>query len=240
MPRSNLVVGSVGNQILGTLSQKEHERLLPHLEAVELRWGQILYEPNTPLTDVFFPTAGVVSIVVPMENGDAVEAGVIGEEGVVGIALTLGATTESTRAIVQIAGTAMRMTARALTEECARGGEFRRSLLRYAHAFTGQISQTAACNRVHEVEARLCRWLLMCQDRMHSSSIGLTHEFLSQMLGVRRSSVTVALGNLALEGLVENRRGVIEILDRERLEASACECYRVVREDFDRLLGPGA
>jgi CRP-like cAMP-binding protein len=189
------------------------------------------------MTHVYFPTTAIVSMLYIMENGETAEIGVVGNEGVVGIALFMGGDTAPNRAIVQSAGAAFRMKADALRSEFIRAGEFQRLLLRYTQALITQISQTAVCNRLHPIEQQLCRWLLLSHDRLQSDELRMTQEMIANMLGVRREGVTYAAGHLQAEGLIKYARGRITILDREGLEATVCECYQVVKDEYDRLLG---
>jgi CRP-like cAMP-binding protein len=228
------------NRILAALPPAEYEPLVPDLERVDLPHGRVLIEATLPIAHVYFPESGVVSLVVPLLEGGAVEAGLVGREGLVGLPVALGGSTMSTRAIVQIVGGAVRMPASAFKDAFDHLTTLEHLVLGYTHAFSIQVAQTAACNRVHAASARLCRWLLMCQDRMASPALALTHEFLGQMLGVRRAGVTIAVGELETVGLISQSRARLHILDRARLEAAACECYRVVKEEFDRLPESGA
>ena len=202
--------------------------------------GEVVYETGGHLEHIYFPTNAVVSLLYTMEDGSTAEMGLTGNDGVVGIALFLGGDTTPNRAVVQIAGDAFKMQARILREEFARGGPLQRVLLRYTQALITQISQTAVCNRLHSVEKRLCRWLLLCHDLVESEKLEMTQEFISNMLGGRRESVTVAAGHLQDAGLIHYSRGHIAILDRKGLEAAACECYAIVRGEFDRLFGAGS
>ena len=202
--------------------------------------GEVVYETGGHLEHIYFPTNAVVSLLYTMEDGSTAEMGLTGNDGVVGIALFLGGDTTPNRAVVQIAGDAFKMQARILREEFARGGPLQRVLLRYTQALITQISQTAVCNRLHSVEKRLCRWLLLCHDLVESERLEMTQEFISNMLGGRRESVTVAAGHLQDAGLIHYSRGHIAILDRKGLEAAACECYAIVRGEFDRLFGAGS
>jgi CRP-like cAMP-binding protein len=186
---------------------------------------------------VYFPTTSIVSLVYTMEDGATVEMGLAGSDGVVGIALFLGGDTTPNRAVVQIAGGALRMPAQVLQEEFKRGSSLQLLLLRYTRALITQISQTAVCNRLHSVEQRLCRWLLLTHDRVKVNELQLTQEFIANMLGVRREGVTHAACHLQAAGLIQYARGRITILDRKGLEATVCECYRVVKQEFGRLLG---
>src|SRR5438034_3454066 len=231
------VSGAGDNYLLSALPEEENEHLLRSLEPVNFALGQVVYNSGGHLDYIYFPTTSVVSLLYTMEDGTTAEMGLTGNDGVVGIALFLGGETTPNRAVVQIAGRALRMKARVLREEFARGGAFQRLLLRYTQALITQISQTAVCNRLHSVEKRLCRWLLLSHDRVRSDDLLMTQEFISDMLGGRRESVTVAAGRLQDAGLIHYARGHIRILDRKGLEATACECYQIVRDEFDRLLG---
>jgi CRP-like cAMP-binding protein len=225
------------NLLLAALPQEERERIVPHLEQVSFSLGQVVYESGGRLDYVYFPAGAIVSLLYTMENGASAEMGLAGNEGVVGIALFMGGGTMPNRAIVQGAGKAFRMKARVLQEEFARGGRFQQLLLRYTQALITQISQTAVCNRLHTVEQQLCRWLLLSHDRVRADDIIMTQELIADMLGVRREGVTVAAGRLQDMGAISYVRGHIKILDRRKLEATVCECYRVVKDEFDRLLG---
>jgi CRP-like cAMP-binding protein len=196
-----------------------------------------VYESGGRIDYMYFPTTAVVSLLYIMEDGSTTEVGLTGNDGVVGVALFLGGETAPNRALVQIAGGAYKMKAKLLQEEFKRAGPLQRRLLRYTQALIAQISQTAVCNRLHSIEKRLCRWLLLCHDRVQTDEILMTQEFVSNMLGGRRESVTVAAGRLQDSGLIHYVRGHISILDRKGLEANACECYQIVKSEFDRLLG---
>jgi CRP-like cAMP-binding protein len=239
MPSSNRMQGPVANRLLCALPVEDYQRLLPNLERVTFPLGKVVYESGGRENYVYFPTTSVVSLLYIMEDGSIAEMGLSGNDGVVGVALFLGGDTTPNRAVVQIAGGAFRMRAKALKEEFARGGALQYSLLRYTQALITQISQTAVCNRLHAVEQRLCRWLLLCRDRAMSDELLMTQEFIANMLGGRRESVTVAAGHLQGAGLIHYARGHIRIVDRKGLEATACECYRIVKTEFDRLLGQG-
>ena len=229
---------SVHNRILAALPVKEYKRLLPQLELVELRLGKVLYQPSEPIRHVYFPNRGAISLVVMMEDGTQVEIGLIGNEGMLGLAVALGTDSTPHLAVVQIAGEAMKMSIETLREEVKRCSPLYHALLRYAEALFIQTAQTAACNRHHHLDSRLARWLLMSQDRAKSENIGLTQELIATMLGVRRAGVTVAAATLREAGIIRYSRGKIHILNRERLEKAACECYVVVRNELDRLLMP--
>jgi CRP-like cAMP-binding protein len=225
------------NRLLAGLLSAEYQRLLPELQYVDLALGEVVYESSGALQHVYFPTTAVVSLLYTMEDGSTAEMGLTGNDGVVGIALFLGGDTTPNRAVVQIAGGAVRMRAKVLQGEFARGGPLQHLLLRYTQALITQISQTAVCNRLHSVEKRLCRWLLLSHDRVRSDELLMTQEFLANMLGGRRESVTVAAARLQDAGLIQYARGHIRVLDRAGLEAAACECYRIVKAESDRLLG---
>ena len=225
------------NRLLAALPREEHERLLPQLQEVSFNLGEIVYEFGGHLDYVYFPTNSIVSLLYTMQNGTSAEMGLTGNDGVVGIALFMGGGTMPNRAVVQSAGGAFRMRAKTLQDEFARGGEFQRLMLRYTQALITQISQTAVCNRLHSVEQQLCRWLLLSHDRIQSDELVMTQELIADMLGVRREGVTVAAGRLQDFGAISYVRGHIKILDRQKLESTVCECYRVVKNEFDRLLG---
>src|SRR5882724_7890734 len=225
------------NRLLGALPAEEYERLLPQLQPVAFSLGEVVYEFGGHLDYVYFPTTAIVSLLYTMENGSSAEMGLTGNDGVVGIALFMGGGTMPNRAVVQSAGGAIRMKAVVLQEEFALGGNLQYLLLRYTQALITQISQTAVCNRLHSVEQQLCRWLLMTHDRTHSDELQMTQEFISDMLGVRREGVTVAAGRLQDAGAISYVRGHIQILDRQKLEDTVCECYRVVKDEHSLLLG---
>ena len=228
---------SAENRLLAALPSNEYERLLPQLEQVSLSLGEVVYEFGGHLDYVFFPTNSIVSLLYTMENGASAEMGLTGSDGVVGIALFMGGGTMPNRAVVQSAGGALRMKAKMLQDEFAMGGKFQRLLLRYTQALITQISQTAVCNRLHSVEQQLCRWLLLSHDRVQADELIMTQELIADMLGVRREGVTVAAGRLQDSGAIGYIRGHIKILNRQKLEDTVCECYQVVKTEFDRLLG---
>jgi CRP-like cAMP-binding protein len=225
------------NRLIAALPREDYERVLPHLEPVTFALGDLVYDAGRPLDFLYFPTTAVVSLLYTMADGSTAEMGLTGNDGVVGIALVLGGATTPNRAIVQIAGGALRLPAQRLQAEFTQGGAVQQVLLRYVQALITQISQTAVCNRLHAVEQRLCRWLLLSHDRVHSRELPMTQEFIAHMLGGRRESVTVAAGRLQDAGLIHYARGHITILDREGLEATVCECYQVVKQEIDRLFG---
>src|SRR5687767_10414660 len=227
----------VENRLLAALPRDEYDRLLPQLQQVSFDLGEVVYEFGGHLDYVYFPTTAIVSLLYTMENGASAKMGLTGNDGVVGIALFMGGGTMPNRAVVQSAGGAVRMKAKVLQSEFALGGEFQRVLLRYTQALITQISQTAVCNRLHSVEQQLCRWLLLSHDRVDTDELVMTQELIADMLGVRREGVTVAAGHLQDVGAISYVRGRIQIMDRQRLEVTACECYRVVKDELDRLLG---
>ncbi|MBV1798571.1 Crp/Fnr family transcriptional regulator [Siccirubricoccus sp. G192] len=231
---------SVRNGLLAALSPEDWAHLEPHLERVELPFDQTIHAAGGPVDAVFFVETGMVSLIVTLEDGEQVEAGVAGSEGLVGLPLVYGNSHSVTDARVQMEGTALRIEAAAFRAEMDRSAAFRAPLLRYALAFHAQVSLTAACNARHAVENRLARWLLIAHDRAGQDEFPMTHEFISMMLGVRRPSVTIAAGILHKAGLIHYARGRMEILDQPGLEAASCECYHIVRHEFARLLGPGA
>ena len=229
----------VENRLLTALPEKVHARLRPALEPVAFALGDVVYDTGGRMAHIYFPTTAVVSLIYTMENGATAEMGLVGNEGVVGIALFMGGETTPNQAVTQVAGGAFRMRAQVLLDEFRCGGPFQLALLRYTQALITQISQTAVCNRLHSVEKRLCRWLLLTHDRVPSDEILMTQEFIAHMLGVRREGVTAAARHLQEAGLIRYARGHITILDRARLEAAVCECYGVVKTELDRLLRPG-
>lgn len=225
------------NRILSALPAADYERLSPHLELVELRHGQVLYQAGDVMKYVHFPFTSMVSLISQMGDGSSVEVGITGYEGMVGISAVLGVDKSPHEAMVQIPDGAMRMKADALRDEFKRGGALHDLLLRYLQMLLLQTSQIAACNQMHLTEERLARWLLMSQDRCRCEDLPFTQDFLSLMLGVRRAGVTVIAGTLQSEGLISYRRGHITITDRAGLEDFACECYPIVKEEFDRVAG---
>jgi CRP-like cAMP-binding protein len=226
-----------GNRLLSALPADQYARLRPHLKMVEFALGEVIYEFAGQLDYVFFPTTSIVSLLYTMENGTSAEMGLTGNDGVVGIAVFMGGGTMPNRAVVQSAGAALKMKAKVLQDEFARGGKFQQLLLRYTQALITQISQTAVCNRLHSVEQQLCRWLLLSHDRLNTDELVMTQELIADMLGVRREGVTVAAGRLQDAGAISYVRGHIQILNRQKLEETVCECYQVVRDEFERLLG---
>jgi CRP-like cAMP-binding protein len=236
MPASANKSDPMKNRLLAALPPEEYEVILPHLGHVSFKLGQVVYESGGQMDHIYFPTTAIISLLYMMENGSSAEMGVVGNEGLVGVALFMGGNTMPNRAVVQSAGAAVRMKANVLRDEFARGGTFQRLLLRYTQALLTQMSQTAVCNRLHAIEQQLCRWLLLSHDRLDSDELVMTQELIANMLGVRREGVTAAAGRLQEQGLISYVRGRIQILDRRGLEASVCECYRVVKDEYDRLL----
>lgn len=224
------------NRLLAGLPREDYERLLPDLESVSLGFQEVLYKPDKPIPYVYFPTTGVVSLLTLMEDGLAIEIAAVGREGMIGLPVFLEATSMPGSACTQVPGTAVRIPAERFREAVQRSGSLQRVLHRYTQALLNQIARSAACNRLHPIGERCARWLLMTHDRAGSDQFPLTHEFLAQMLGVRRATVTVAAGMLQQAGLIRYRRGKITIADRLGLETASCECYEVIRKEFDRLL----
>jgi CRP-like cAMP-binding protein len=225
------------NRLLSLLSNDDYERLRTHLSQVAFEYKKSLYEAGRPIEQVYFPIDGVASLVVTTADGASAEVGTIGSEGMVGLPICLGDLEAPSSVYVQVPGTALRMEVGIFRDELARSQTLNVVMLRYAHAFFNQVSQSAACAHLHRVEQRCCRWLLMTRDRMPSDDFLLTHEFLGMMLGVRRTTVTDVMGSLQKAGLVRYRRGHVTILDHAALQQRACECYEISKLEFDRLLG---
>jgi len=225
------------NHILAALPEADYSRMLPHMERAPLELGWALYESGGQQGYVYFPTTSIVSLLYVMEDGSSAEIAVVGNEGVVGIALFMGGETTPSRAVVQSAGYGYRLRASVLRGEFGRGGELQHLLLRYTQALITQMAQTAVCNRHHSVEQQLCRWLLLSLDRLPSNELTMTQELIANMLGVRREGVTEAAGKLQAAGLIHYSRGKITVPDRAKLEKRVCECYAVVKRESDRLLG---
>jgi CRP-like cAMP-binding protein len=233
MPNANQ---SLGNHLLSVLPEAEWERIGPHIVEVDMPLGQVVYESGDRLHHVYFPSTAIVSLLYVMENGASGEIAIVGNEGVVGVALFMGGETTPSRAVVQSAGKAYRLEARILKEEFHRAGPTQRLLLRYTQALITQMAQTAVCNRHHSIDQQLCRWLLLSIDRLPSNELKMTQELIANMLGVRRPGVTEAAMKLQDAGLIRYSYGHIEVLDRPGLEKRVCECYAVVKREFDRLL----
>ena len=224
------------NGILASLCAQAHERIRPHLEPVHLDLGTVVYETDQPLSHVYFPTTAIVSLLYTMEDGRCAAMGVVGRDGVVGIAVFMGGDTTPNRAVVQSAGDAWRMDLKHFRSEFRRVDELHRLLLLYTQSLLTQMSQTAVCSRLHSVEQQLCRWLLLTHDRLCGDELMMTQGLLADMLGVRREGVSVAAHRLQQDGLIRYKRGRITIVDRVGLESRVCECYEVVRRECERLL----
>jgi len=225
------------NHLLAVLPAEIFERIRPHLELISMPLGEVLYESGGQLQYVYFPTTAIVSLHYLLENGASAEIAGVGNEGVLGISLFMGGNTTPSLATVQTAGCGYRLKGRLMMEEFNRTGPMMRLMLRYTQALMTQISQTAVCNRHHSIEQQLCRWLLLTLDRLPAQELTITQELIAGMLGVRREGITEAAGNLQRAGLISYRRGHITVLDRSGLESHTCECYQVVKKEFQRLLG---
>jgi len=223
------------NKVLGALHPAERERIFPHLQLVPMPLGKIVYESGDALRHVYFPADCIVSLLYVMRDGASAEISVVGNEGLVGVALFMGGETTPSRAIVQSAGKAYRLIAKRLKLEFNRHGQLQLLLLRYTQALITQMAQTAVCNRHHSVDQQLCRWLLLSLDRLPSNQLTMTQELISNMLGVRREGVTAAAAKLQNLGVIRYSRGKITVLDRPKLEELCCECYAVVKKETDRL-----
>ena len=226
------------NKILAALPDEEFQRLKPKLREVSFPLGRIVYIPDQPIEHVYFVNRGIISWLATLEDGNTVEAGVIGPEGVGGIEAVLGATSTPNQGLAQSPVEALRIGAADVLTEFRRGGMLHDLMLRFMHTMFIQVTQTAACNRLHTLDQRLARWLLMTRDRVDGDQLTLTQEFLSRMLGVRRAGVSVAASSLRQMGLIDYRRGDIHVLDRRALEALSCECYGVVKAEYDRAQEP--
>ncbi len=225
-----------GNRLLAHLPADEYDRLQPNLERVHLNLGSVIYESGTSLTHVYFPIDCIVSLLYVMADGDSAEIAIVGNEGIVGTSLFMGGLTTTSRAIVQNAGDAYVLRSAQLTDEFQRAGAVQKLLLLYTQALMTQMMQTGACNRHHSVDQQLCRWLLMSIDRLPVNRVMMTEGLIANMLGVRRQGVTDATGVLEDAGLITYAAGKITVLDRRALEGHACECYRVVKDEYDRLM----
>jgi CRP-like cAMP-binding protein len=232
------MAGSVSrsqNRLLSALSTEDFEQLAPHLSSIDLEKGRLLYDPGDSITSVYFPTEGVVSLMTLMESGEAIESATIGREGALGLQAAISPRESLSRAIVQVPGRALRTPASVLQDVWRKSPNLRDLVDRHNEAVYGHAIQSVACNALHSVEARFCRWLLACHDRIDSDTIQLTQEFLADMLGVQRTTVTAVAQTLQNKGLIRYRRGVVDILDRQGLEHAACECYETVRRTYQRL-----
>lgn len=229
--------GASANHLIAGVTQEERERLLPGLQEVSLPLGKVLYESGERLDYIYFPTTAIISLLYIMENGATAEIGVVGNDGLIGIAIFMGGDTTPNRAVVQSAGRSFKMKAQLMKDEFTRGGRFHNLCLRYTQALITQISQTAVCNRLHSVDQQLCRWLLLSHDRLPSDRLIMTQDLIANMLGVRREGITHAAKRLQSAGYISYVRGDMTILDRQGLEGQVCECYQVVRTEYSRLLG---
>jgi CRP-like cAMP-binding protein len=227
------------NHLLSALPELEFKNLEAKLEHIEFDLGHVIHESGDRMAYAYFPTTAIISLLYVMENGATAEIGVIGNEGVMGVAAVFGGISMPNRAIVQSAGGCYRMKVRDVDAEFVKGEVFQKLMLRFVQALMTQISQTAVCNRLHSVEQQLCRWLLLSHDRLDSNKLVMTHDLISNMLGVRREGVTVSARKLTKKKLIRNDRGTITILDRAGLEEAVCECYEVVNAEYNRLLGRG-
>ena len=237
MPTATHTDNALANHLLAALPAEEFAQLEPHLERVTFGLGDVIYESGEQLEYVFFPTTAIISLLYIMENGSTAEIGMTGNDGLVGVALFMGGSTTPNRAIVQSAGNAFRLGTKPLQIAFGIGGIFQSILLRYTQYLMTQISQTAVCNRLHSVEEQLCRWLLINHDLLQTNELVMTHELIANMLGVRREGVSIAAGHLQAKGLIKYVRGTITMLDRSALESAVCECYQVVKAEYDRILG---
>jgi CRP-like cAMP-binding protein len=239
MPAADNINDALKNHLFAALPADEFARLKSKLEPVSFKLGDVLYESGDKMDYVYFPTTAIISMLYVMENGATAEIGVVGNDGMIGNAVFLGGDTTTSRAIIQSEGEAFRMNAADAKAEFKLAGVFQEMMLRFTQALMTQISQTAVCNRLHPVEQQLCRWLLLSHDRLDSNELVMTHDLISNMLGVRREGVTLAAQKLAKRKLIKNSRGTISIIDRRGLEESVCECYEVVNNEYNRLLGRG-
>ncbi|MHB1730662.1 MAG: Crp/Fnr family transcriptional regulator [Leptospirillum sp.] len=224
------------NHLLSMLTDSESSRLIPSLDFIQMKLGDVLYEPNLPMKYVYFPSNGIVSLLYVMEDGDSAEIALVGNEGFIGVSLIMGGETTSSRAVVQSGGGSYRIKSALLVEEFTRGGPIQKQLLRYTQSLLTQMAQTAVCNRHHSLDQQFCRWLLLSLDRLPSNELTMTQELIANMLGVRRESVTEAAGKIQKAGLISYHRGRITVIDRVGLEKRVCECYAVVKTECDRLL----
>lgn len=227
------------NYLIAALPKAEIARLEQKFEKVSFKLGHVLYETGDMMDYAYFPTTAIISLLYVMENGATAEIGIVGNDGLIGVSLFMGGDTTTSRAIIQSAGEAVRMSVAEVKAEFKRGGVFQELLLRYTQAMMTQISQTAVCNRLHNVDQQLCRWILLSHDRLDDDRLVMTHDLISNMLGVRREGVTIAAQKLAKRKLITNDRGTITVIDRQGLENAVCECYKVVNDEYNRLLGRG-
>lgn len=227
-------VKSPANQLLAALPKKDYQALQSHLEETPLVFEEFIYRPHELISDVYFPNSGIISLLAGINDHGTLEVGLVGKEGMLGLGVFLGVNSTTHRAVVQGAGSAMKMKATALRKECNKGGALPRLLQRYAHSVLTQVTQSAVCNQFHTVDARLARWLLMTHDRMVNDEFQVTQEFLSHMLGVRREGVSRAAGRLQKLNLIRYSRGRLNVLDRPGLEATSCGCYEIIRSEVSR------
>jgi CRP-like cAMP-binding protein len=232
----DLISESKRNHLLGALTDADRAAWMPQLEAVDMPLGKVLYESGSKLTHVYFPTTSIVSLLYVMENGASAEIAVVGNDGIVGVSLFMGGESTPSRAVVQSGGEGLCLKANILMQEFNRAGPVLHLLLRYTQALITQMAQTAVCNRHHSLDQQLCRWLLLSLDRLESNELLMTQELIANMLGVRREGVTEAAGRLHRAGIIKYQRGHITVLDRAQLEQRTCECYAVVKKEYDRLL----
>jgi CRP-like cAMP-binding protein len=224
------------NHLLAAIASDERERIFPHLQSIDLRLGEVLHEAGDTLSHVYFPTDSIVSLLYVLTGGESAEIAVAGDEGLIGVPLFMGGETTTTRAVVQSAGHAYRLSSPRLKDEFYRHGKLQDVFLRYTQALITQMAQTAVCNRHHTVDQQLCRWLLLSLDRLPTNTLRMSQQLIADMLGVRREGVTEAAGNLRRLGAIRYSRGKITVLDRPQLERLCCECYSVVNKEEDRLL----
>ena len=224
------------NHLLAAIPDAEWKRVLPHLEAVDLALGQVLYESGSTMTHMYFPSTAIISLLYVMENGSSAEIAVVGNEGLVGVSLFMGGESTPSRAVAQSAGRGFKIEAQIMKNEFNKAGPVMHLLLRYTQALITQMAQTAVCNRHHSLDQQLCRWLLLSLDRLQGDELKMTQELISNMLGVRREGVTEAALQLQSAGIIRYSRGRITVLDRPKLELRTCECYAVVKKEYDRLL----
>ena len=236
MDQSRRFIAPGQNRLLSALSRDLQIRLLPRMEKVNLVVRQVLFEAHEPLSHVYFPLSGAMSLLIALASGETTEIATVGNEGMLGTAVFLGSERGAMRAVCQVAGQALKMRSETFRHSIAEQPDLADMARRYTHGILNQIAQTTACNQIHSVQQRMCRWLLMTHDRVGADEFQLTQELLAQMLGVRRPSVTVAAGGLQRAGLIHYQRGRIRIADRAGLEAASCGCYETVRQDIDRLL----
>lgn len=235
-PTGSVAPPAGGNRLLARLPRADRERVLARCEKLSLDIEKVLYEVGGPMDHVYFPLSGMISMVISAEEGATIEVGVVGKEGLLGTGVALGSDRSHVRAVIQVAGAFLRMKTRDFHAELKRSDALKDLVHRFAEALTIQISQSVVCNRAHPVEERICRWLLMAHDRAGDSRMRLTQQFVSEMLGIRRPSVTVAAGLLQKAGLIGYSRGTVTVLDRPGLEQGACECYAVAKSGLERLM----